>query len=78
MFSIQEREEQDYDTQSEYLAVLRQEHHDPYEFAMECEEHGEVFDVRHENCPKCPVFIPKTREDLILEGLLPEDDDPPF
>jgi len=79
MSQVQWQEEQDYNRDdAEYRAVLRQEHHDPYEYTIECEEHGEVFDLRNEVCPKCPVFVPRSREDQILEGLLPEQDDPPF
>lgn len=48
---IQEQEERDYDTQSEYLNVLRQEAFDPYEFFTDCETHGTSFDIR-EGCPE--------------------------
>lgn len=70
---IQEQEERDYDTQSEYINVLRQEAYDPYEFFVDCEEHGTSFDIR-EGCPEyhAPVeveAIPVTWN---------EEDEPPF
>jgi nitrite reductase/ring-hydroxylating ferredoxin subunit len=69
-------EEQQYDTQTEYLNVLRQEHEDPYQFIMDCEEHGQSFDVRSGHCTECPVFVPKTPEEILLESL--DDYEVPF
>lgn len=69
---IQAQEERDYDTQSEYLAVLRAEAFDPYEFIVECEEHREAFDLRFDACPKCPVVEPEPFVSLF------EGEEPPF
>jgi hypothetical protein len=79
MSQVQWQEEQDYNRDdSAWLEAMRADHFDPYEFADECEAHGEVFDVRTGHCSQCPVFVPKTREELILEGVLPAEDEPPF
>lgn len=49
---IQAQEERDYDTQTEWLAVMRADHFDPYEFFVECEIHENVsYDIR-EGCPE--------------------------
>ena len=69
---IQAQEERDSDTQSEYIAVLRAEHADPYEYVVECEEHREAFDLRFESCTKCPVVEPEPFVSLF------EGDEPPF
>lgn len=71
---IQAQEELDYDTQSEYLAVLRAEHDDPYQFVADCDEHGQSFDVRSGHCTECPVFVPKPIEEIWLQ----EWEDVPF
>lgn len=69
---IQAQEELAYDTQSEYIAVLRADHFDPYEFVVECEEHREAFDLRFESCTKCPVVEPEPFVSLF------EGEEPPF
>lgn len=74
---IQAQEERDYDTQEEYRAVLRADHFDPYEFFTDCEEHGQAFDIRTGHCTACPVFEPKTPEEIMLEHW-DAGDEPPF
>lgn len=73
---IQAQEELDYNRDdSEYLAVLRADHFDPYEFFTDCEEHGQSFDIRSGHCTDCPVFVPKLPEEIWLEEW---EDLPPF
>lgn len=79
MSQVQWQEEQDYNRDdSAWIEAMRADNEDPQQFVDECEAHGEVFDIRTEHCTKCPVFVPKTREELILEGHLPAEDDLPF
>jgi hypothetical protein len=73
---IQEQEERDYDTQTEYLTIMRQEADDPAMFEVHCEEHDVVFRSDKEVCPECPPFVPGPI-DFSWLGVLPEDE-PPF
>lgn len=58
MSYIQYLEELQYDTETEYLNVLRQEAFDPYENeqAYYCEEHD--YEDYENACPQCPTFTP--------------------
>ena len=62
MSYIQYLEEQQYDTQTEYIAVLRAEAFDPYEHETYCEEHDFLsFDGHCDYCPERPTageYIP--------------------
>lgn len=64
---IQMQEELDYNRDdSEYRAVLAAEAFDPQQFVDSCDEHNQSFDIRFEGCTECPVFVPKTNEELML------------
>lgn len=67
---IQAQEEMDYDTESEYLAVLRADHYDPEDHFWYCEDHGATL-VRTEDCPDCPAYVPAPLP--VWEG-----EEPPF
>lgn len=72
---IQEQEERDYDTKTEYLAVLKADHHDPYEFFVECEIHENVsYDIR-EGCPEYHEPVVRTEEPTFW---MDPADEPPF
>lgn len=67
---IQAQEELDYDTETEYLAVLRADHYDPEDHFWYCEAHGATL-ARTEDCPECPAYVPAPLP--VWEG-----EEPPF
>lgn len=67
---IQAQEELAYDTQTEYLAVLRADHYDPEDHFWYCEAHGATL-ARTEDCPDCPAYVPAPLP--VWEG-----EEPPF
>lgn len=70
---IQQLEEEQYDTQTEWLDVMRAESFDPYanERAYYCEEHD--YEDYDNACPHCP----EEQEEPELPNYFPEYD-PPF
>lgn len=67
-------EQRGYDYDSERIAVLRQEHHDPYDEMVHCEFHDTYFD-RSEDCPEFHEPLPEPETPFVSYD---PADEPPF
>lgn len=73
MSYAQQLEELQYDNQSEYLNVLRQEAFDPYLYSVYCETHDLEYDLRE----GCSEFHEPVPAEAFVYQIDPEDE-PPF